>query len=78
MDIVISTAIDRDNYQRQAMMINGQLRLRIVPLNEYPEDAIIERDLVSCDEVVDLMIEAYNAGKNGEDLNIVANTDKVE
>lgn len=78
MDIVISTMIDRDNYQRQAMTINGQLRLRVVPLNEYPEDAIIERDLVSCEEVVDLMIEAYEAGKRGEYFNVVANADTVE
>jgi len=35
------------------------------------EDASIERSLVGCSIVAEFMKKAYEAGKNGEDFNIV-------
>jgi hypothetical protein len=40
------------------------------PLCECPEDAIIERDLVSCSDVVKFMEMAYNAGIKGEGFEV--------
>lgn len=36
------------------------------PLCECPEDAIIGRDLISCDTIINYMRMAYEAGVNGE------------
>lgn len=36
------------------------------PLCECPEDAIIGRDLISCDTIIKYMRMAYEAGVNGE------------
>lgn len=38
------------------------------PLCECPEDAIIGRDLISCNTIISYMKKAYNAGKNGEEF----------
>lgn len=54
----------------QRMLINGEEVLSVYPLYECPEDAIIGRDLVSCDEVVNFMRRAYEAGKNGEEFSV--------
>jgi len=44
--------------------------ISVYPLSECPEDAIIGRDLISCGEIANLMKIAYEAGKNGEELEI--------
>ena len=46
------------------------------PLCECPEDAIIGRSLISCSRILDLMLLAYNAGKNGEELTITKGPDE--
>lgn len=38
------------------------------PLCECPEDAIIGRDLISCNTIIEYMKLAYEAGKNGEEF----------
>jgi hypothetical protein len=60
---------DSDCCQHQEMIIDGKESVSVHPLSECPEDAIIERDLVSCTDIVTFMQLAYNAGKNGEEFN---------
>lgn len=48
----------------------------VYPLWECPEDAIIGRSLISCNRILDLMLLAYNAGKNGEDLTVIQEPDE--
>lgn len=48
----------------------------VYPLYECPEDAIIGRSLISCSRIIDLMLLAYNAGKNGEELTITKEPDE--
>jgi len=58
---------DHDGLQ-QEMFVDGRSRVFVGPLWGCPEDAIIGRALVSCDEISGLMREAYEAGKRGEDF----------
>ncbi|MFA4971818.1 MAG: hypothetical protein WC683_04345 [bacterium] len=62
---------ERDYYTHQRMKVNGKEKLSIGPLCECPEDAIVGRSLVDCDQVLDLMREAHAAGARGEVLEIV-------
>ncbi len=78
MRIVIKTRVGRDELQRQRMDIDGVQRLHVGPLCECPEDAIIERDLVSCDDVVKYMVEAHAAGLRGEEMVVHEITDDEE
>lgn len=70
MKIKIISATDGDGYERQEMEIDGKDVMYVGPLCENPEDAIIGRSLVSCEEVADLMKKAYDAGKRGEEFSI--------
>ena len=54
----------------EQMFIDGKDELFVTDLSECPEDAIIGRDLVSCQKVVQYMIMAYEAGKRGELLKV--------
>lgn len=56
------------------MEIDGKERLSVG--GGEPEDAIIGRDLVSCQEIAGLMKEAYNAGINGAPFDIEIKEDK--
>lgn len=72
MDIEIKHWTDSD-YQGndgETMSINGKHRLSVLSLCEYPEDAIIGRDLIDCCQISRLMAEAHDAGVKGEKLNI--------
>lgn len=55
---------------RQTMFVDGKKRLYVGPLSECPEDAIIGRSLVDCNQVADFMKEAYEAGKRGEEFTL--------
>lgn len=70
MKINITITEDGDNQQIQTMAIDGKKRLCVFPLCECPEDAIIGRALVSCKAVSSFMMEAYNAGKNGDEFTV--------
>ena len=50
----------------------------VYPLCECPEDAIIERDLIGCGEIIKYMKLAYEAGKNGEPLEIIKENEEDE
>lgn len=44
---------------------------RVYSLCESPEDAIIGRSLISCKRIISWMRKAYEAGKNGEEFEVV-------
>ena len=70
MDIEISSGTDSDRLEMQTMRINGKERLSVKALCDFPEDAIIGRDLVSCKDVLAFMREAYEAAVLGEEFNV--------
>jgi hypothetical protein len=70
MKIKIIHEVDGDGYERQEMEIDGKEVMYVAPLCESPEDAIIGRDLVSCDRVASLMRKAYEAAKRGEEFSV--------
>ena len=53
------------------LRVNGSSVASARPLYECPEDATLERDLSYVYEITDLMEQAYEAGKNGEKLEII-------
>jgi len=71
LDIVVKSSDGDYGDTREWLIINGKQRLCVGPLCECPEDAIIGRDLVSCNDVVNYMKEAYDAAKKGEAFNFV-------
>ena len=71
MKIKITVSENLDGAEIQEMTIDGEDRMSVYPLYECPEDAIIGRDLVSCEDVAKLMEEAYEAGENGEEFVLV-------
>lgn len=70
MKVVITKQDAGDYEESQSMTIDGKQRLSVGPLCECPEDAIIGRDLVSCEDIANFMRLAYDAAKNGERLTI--------
>jgi hypothetical protein len=80
MKIVIIASRDGDDFVTEDMKVDGEQRLHVAPLCESPEDAIIGRSLVDCQDVAKLMKEAYEAGKRGEFFSIIVQGDdwKVE
>ena len=68
MKIIVHSWENRDYMIREQLTINGKVR-QYVGTGE-PEDAIIGRDLVSCQDIVDFMKESYAAGLKREELEI--------
>lgn len=68
MKVTVITSEDRDGLSHHRLVIDGEDKIRVSPLSECPEDAIIERDLVSCYDIVDFMKIAYEATKSGETI----------
>lgn len=66
MKIVIRHGKNRDGYDFDELSINGKDRCSVYPLCDCPEDAIIGRNLISCDEISGYMKEAFDAGARGE------------
>ena len=63
-------AIEKNDYQDEYhIIVNGKERIQA---NDYgePEDNRLGRDLNFVYSIVDLMKEAFDAGKNGEKLEI--------
>lgn len=72
MKITIYTGNNYDDLETQVMNIETNVGehsgFSVYPLCECPEDAIIGRDLISCNEIAEAMKIAYEAGKAGEDF----------
>lgn len=75
MKVKLYVGTNCDDYRTEEMYVydneDKQVGSEYVyPLHECPEDACIERDLLSCSTIIDYMKLAYEAGKNGEELTI--------
>lgn len=70
MEIKILHSENNEGYERQTMVVNGKERQYVGPLCDCPEDAIIGRDLVSCEDITGFMKEAYEAGQKGEEFTL--------
>lgn len=66
MKVQVFTGKDYDDKGRFELVVNDKSRFYIGCLSEYPEDASLERDLKFVYDIVPLMRDAYEAGKNGE------------
>lgn len=59
-----------DELESNVLNIDDKKTIRIQPLCECPEDAIIGRDLISGEDIIQFMKLSYEAGKNGEEFDI--------
>jgi len=70
LKIEIKCHTDSNDFEREALIIDGKKRRYVGPLCDCPEDAIIGRSLVSCSEITGYMKQAYEAGKNGDEFDV--------
>ena len=66
MKVEIQERRNSDGLTMQRMFIDEKEVLSIYPLYDCPEDAIIGRGLISCNQIAALMERAYKAGLSGE------------
>lgn len=57
-----------DYYTSQTLLANDQEIASVSDLSECPEDAIIGRDLVDCDNIKGWIQYGYDAAKRGDEL----------
>lgn len=60
------------------LYVNSECELSVGNCSEYPEDANLARDYSDCTRVHKLMMEAYEAGKRGELLDMEYKIDGKE
>lgn len=65
--IILKENTDWEN-PSQALYINDKRSYSVCNLNEYPEDAIIGRDLIDCYDLLEMLKLGYEMHKNGEEL----------
>jgi hypothetical protein len=70
MNIILKEGYDENESKREAMIIDGKEKLFVQALCECPEDCTIERDLVSCSQVIRFMEMAWQAGVDGESFSV--------
>ena len=71
MKIEIIHDADEKNYgERESLEISVNGKERIAVYNPEPEDASLCRDLSFAFQIVPLMREAWEAGKNGEPFDV--------
>ena len=65
--IEIEVIEDSDDYGdiSQSLMIDGDEKLSVRSLYESPEDAIIGRDLVDCNDISNWIEYGYNKAREG-------------
>ena len=66
MKVVLTIKQDDEGQERHKLEMDGRFVLRVIPLCECPEDAIIGGDLVDGCQVMELMEDAYKAGLRQE------------
>lgn len=59
---------DEDFYTTQTLFANDQSIASVSDLYECPEDAIIGRDLVDCNDIKGWIQYGYDAAKRGDEL----------
>lgn len=60
MKIRVYHFIDDDGYNSQWLYIDNEEVLYMYDLNETPEDAVIGRDLISCEQIGELIRRCLN------------------
>jgi hypothetical protein len=70
MKIVITESYNSDGARGESMEIDGKSALSTYPLYECPEDATLERDMVSCSDIAKLMYSAYQSGVDGDSFSL--------
>lgn len=68
-DSSFGISLETDSYNKSFTIGN---------LTECPEDAILSRDLNFVYDLDEMLIAAYNAGKNGEELSIIEKNESEE
>ena len=64
-------AIEQNDFRNEyTIVVNGKTRINVGDYGE-PEDNSLGRDLDFVYDIVKLMKDAYNAGKNGENFNVI-------
>ncbi len=67
--IILKVETETNDYSTsQTLLANDQTIAAVSDLSEYPEDAIIGRDLVDCDDIKDWIQYGYDAAKHGDEL----------
>lgn len=59
---------DEDYYTTQTLFANDQSIASVSDLSECPEDAIIGRDLVDCNDIKSWIKYGYDVAKRGDEL----------
>lgn len=62
MKVLVRDWVDREGCLHEKLYINGKEVESAHPLWECPEDATLERDMLTCSDIVRYMKLAYNAG----------------
>jgi hypothetical protein len=82
MKIIITHTPDEDNWGQyegvSTEIITNEGTSSVSFSGGEPEDMTISRDLSDAWDISNLLVMAYNAGKNGEDLEIEEITNKDE
>ena len=68
--IVIRVEEDNDDgfFARQTLFANDEEIANVSDLQDCPEDAIIGRDLVDCNDIKEWIKYGYDAAKRGNEL----------
>lgn len=70
VEIKVYSWYDSDDYIRQALYIDGKEQKTVRSLCFEPEDAIIGRNLLDCEDLVGYIKLGYKLAKEGKTLNI--------
>lgn len=65
----------RDYQQALKIKINNKRMFSVSDAGDCPEDATLNRDLSDCYNIEKMLIRAYEAGKNGETLEVIHTED---
>lgn len=66
--IRVETGTDEYYYTSQTLFANDEKIASVTDLTDCPEDAIIGRDLVDCNDIKDWIKYGYDASKRGDEL----------
>lgn len=70
MKIDIYSWEDDDGCTRQAMYFDGKRKQSVKPLWDCPEDAIIGRDLLDCEDLLSYFQKGYETAQKGESFEV--------
>lgn len=71
MKIKVLKKINGSGDESNQVLVDGRKVATVYPLWECPEDAIIGRDLISGGEIANYIKMGFEAGKRGEEIEIV-------